>query len=30
MFYDLLSTEEAPEILLDPDFPDVMKAAVSW
>ena len=30
MFYDLVSQEGGPEILLDPDFPDAMKAVVSW
>lgn len=30
MYCDLQSTGEGPEILLDPDFPDAMKAVVSW
>lgn len=30
MFYYLVSQDDGPEILLDPDFPDAMKAVVSW
>lgn len=30
MFYKLVSYEDGPEIMLDTDFPDAMKAVVSW
>lgn len=30
MFYDLVSREEGPKIMSDPDFSDAMKDVVSW
>lgn len=30
LFHDLVSKEEGPKILNDPDFPDAMKELVSW
>lgn len=30
LFYDLVSKEKGPKIMLDPDFPEIMKSVVSW
>lgn len=30
LFYDLVSKKEGPTIMLDPDFPEIMKSVVSW
>lgn len=30
LFYDLVSKKKGPKIMLDPDFPEIMKSVLSW